>query len=135
LEEVPMSVDRVPLSALAVAPVHSVRPSDSARKAIALMKEFSVDQLPEIEPGDRLCGVVTWRRVSLERRDWGEVAVSELAADISADRVRPADTPLGEVFDLLFERDFVLISEDEGYTVAAIATINDVARYLYENAD
>lgn len=130
-----MSVDRIRLSALQVTPVHSVKPGDTGRRAEALMDRFNVDQLPVIEPGDRLCGVVTWRRLSLERRDWGEVEVSDLVSELPAERVYRADTPLGEVFDLLVNHDFVLISDDEGHTVAAIVTINDVARYLYENAD
>jgi len=99
------------------------------------MTKYNVDQVPVIEPGDRLCGIVTWQRLSLERRDWGEVKVSEIVAEMPTDRVCHADTPLGEVFELLFEHDFVLISDDEGHTVTAIVTINDVARYLYENTD
>ena len=130
-----MSVDRVRLSALQVTPVHSLSPSNTGRRAGALMDRFNVDQVPVIEPGGRLCGIVTWQRLSLERRDWGEVEVSEIVAEIPADRVRSADTTLGEVFELLFEHDFVLISDDEGHTVTAIVTINDVARYLFENAD
>jgi len=130
-----MSVDRVPLSTLAVISVRSVRLSDAARIAGALMTDLNIDQVPVIEPGDRLCGVVTWQRLSLERRDWDEVEVSEIVAEMPVDRVCHADTPLGEVFELLFEHDFLLISDDEGHTVSAIVTINDVARYLYENAD
>ena len=99
------------------------------------MAQFNIDQLPVIEPGDRLCGIVTWQRLSLERRDWGEVKVSDLVSELPAERVCRADTTLGEVFELLFEHDFVLVSDDEGHTVTAIVTINDVARYLYGNAD
>ncbi|MCY4632378.1 MAG: CBS domain-containing protein [bacterium] len=130
-----MSVDRTPLTSLAVTPVHFVSPGDTGRRAEALMSRFNVDQLPVIEPGDRLCGVVTWQRLSLERRDWGEVEVSDLVSKHPAERVCRGDTPLGEVFDLLVDHDFVLISDDEGHTVTAIVTINDVARYLYNNAD
>ncbi len=130
-----MSVDRIRLAALQVTPVHSVGPSDTDRRAGALMDESNVDQLPVIEPSDRLCGVVTWQRLSLERRDRGEVKVSDLVSELPAERVCRADTPLGEVFESLFKHDFVLISDDDGHTVTAIAAINDVARYLYENAD
>ena len=130
-----MSVEQVPLSSLAVTPVHSVSPSETGRRAGALMDQFNIDQLPVIEPGDRLCGIVTWQRLSLERRDWGEVKVLDLVSELPAERVCRADTPLGEVFELLFEHDFVLVSDDEGHTVTAIVTINDVARYLHENAD
>lgn len=39
------------------------------------------------------------------------------------------------MFELLFEHDFLLVSDDEGHTVTGIVTINDVAKYLYKNAD
>ena len=130
-----MSVDQVPLSSLVVTALHSVSPDDTGRHAGALMDQFNIDQVPVIESCDRLRGVVTWRRLSPERSGWGEVEVSEIVSEIPADRVRRGDTPLGEVFELLFEHDFVLVSDDERHTVTAIVTINDVAKYLYENAD
>ena len=128
-----MSVDRIPLSALAVSPIHSVSPSDTGRRAEALMTEFSVDQLPVVDDGNRLRGVVTRRRLWREPK-WGQVDVSEILDVMPSARVRRSATTLGEVFELLFEYDFVLISDDEGHTVTSIVTINDVARHLYENA-
>ena len=97
------------------------------------MDEFNVDQLPVIEHGDRLRGDVTRRRL-WRGLHWRQVEVSEIVEEMPAARVRRSDTTLGEVFELLFDHDFVLISDDERYTVTAIVTINDVARYLYENA-
>ena len=134
LEEVLMSVDQIPLSALAVTPVHSVSPSDTGRRAGALMDEFNVDQLPVVEQGNRLRGVVTRRRLWREL-SWREVDVSEILDVMPSARVRRSDTTLGEVFDLLFDHDFVLISDDDGHTVTAIVTINDVARHLDKHAD
>ena len=128
-----MSVDQIPLSVLAVTPVRSVRPEDTIRRAEALMTEFNVDQLPVIEPDDRLCGVVTRRRLCMERADWGEISVSEIAQEMPPSRVRHSDTTLSEVFELLFAHDFLLVSDDQGHTVTAVVTINDVARYLYED--
>ena len=135
LEELLMSVDQIPLSTLAVTRLESVRPSDAARRAGELMEEFNFSQVPVIESCDRLHGVVTWRRLSQVHSGWGEIEVSEIVSEIPTDRVRRGETPLGEVFDLLFEYDFVFISDDDGHTMTAIVTINDVARYLYENAD
>ena len=134
-EKVLMRVDQIPLSALAVTRLKSVGLSDAAHRAGELMEEFNFSQVPVIESCDRLRGVVTWRRLSQVRRGWGEVEVSEIVSEIPADRVRHGDTTLDEVFDLLFDHDFVFISDDDGQTVTAIVTINDVARYLYDNAD
>lgn len=123
-----MNINQIPLSALAVTPVHSLRSGDTLRCAIALLQQFNIDQLPVLTPDGQLLGVVTSRQLSAERRDWGEVEASEIAAELPADRVRHEDTRLGEVSDLLFEHDFVLISND-GRTVTGIVTINDVVRY------
>lgn len=90
-----MSADQIPLSVLAVTSVSSVRLTDTARRAGALMDELNVAQLPVLEPGKRLCGVVTWRRLSLERRDWHEIQVSEIVQEMPADQVRHPDTTLG----------------------------------------
>lgn len=127
-----MRVDQIPLSELAVTPVHFVSPSDTGRRAGALMDEFNFDQLPVVEHGNRLRGVVTRRRLWREL-NWREVDVSEILDVMPSARVRRGDTPLGAVSDLLFEHDFVLISDDEGHTVTAIVTISDVARYLYDH--
>lgn len=128
-----MSVDRIPLSTLGV-PVKSVSPSDTGRRAGALMDELNVDQLPVVDDANRLRGVVTRRRLWREL-NWRQVDVSEILDVMPPARVRRSATTLGEVFELLFEHDFVLISDDEGQTVTAIVTINDVAKHLYENAD
>lgn len=129
-----MSVDRIPLSVLAVSPLRSVSPSETGRSAGARMDQFNVDQLPVVDDGNRLRGVVTRRRLWREL-NWGQVEVSDILDVMPSARVRRSDTTLGDVFELLFKHDFVLISDDEGHTVTAIVTINDVAKYLYRNAD
>lgn len=45
-----MSAYEIPLSRLAVTPVHAVEPGDTAKRAGAMMERFKVDQVPVIKP-------------------------------------------------------------------------------------
>lgn len=62
-----MSFARIPLSALAVTRLESVRLSDAARRAGELMEKLNFSQLPVIESSDQLGGVVTWRLSQVRR--------------------------------------------------------------------
>ena len=113
--------------------VKGVSPDDKIKRAYALMDEFNVDQVPILDDGMALLGVVTRRRLVLIRGDWGEMRVcdKEWPSPDPEELLRSSDTPLDDVFDYLFDNDFVLISED-GEKVASIVTINDVAKYLHK---
>ncbi|MCQ3811983.1 MAG: CBS domain-containing protein [Acidimicrobiia bacterium] len=113
--------------------VKSVSPDDKIRKAYALMDEFNVDQVPILDDGMALLGVVTRRRLVLIRGDWGEMRVcdKEWPSPDPEELLRSSDASLDDVFDYLFDNDFVLISED-GKQITHILTINDVAKFLYK---
>lgn len=123
---------RCRLRDLAITEVKGVGPDDSLRKALALMDEFNVDQVPYLGEAGALLGVVTRRRLLLVKEDFGEVYVRDIVWTPHREGLlRSPDTPLDEAFDDLFNYDFVLVSED-GEKVVGIVTINDVAKYLYE---
>ena len=117
---------------MAISKVKGVGPDDTLRKALALMDEFNVDQVPYLGDDQVLLGVVTRRRLTLVREDFGEVFVRDIKWTPHRDGLlRSSDTPLDEVFYDLFNYDFVLISED-GEKITGIVTINDVAKCLYQ---
>ena len=113
--------------------VRGVSPDDKIKRAHALMDEFNVDQVPILDDGMAFLGVVTRRRLVLIRGDWGELQVRdrEWPSPDPEQLLRSSDTPLDDVFDYLFDNDFVLVSED-GDQITHIITINDVAKYLYQ---
>ena len=113
--------------------VKGVEPDDTIRTAHALMDKFNVDQVPILDDGMALLGVVTRRRLVLTRGDWGELRVcdEEWPSPDPEQLLRSSDTPLDDVMDYLFDNDFVLVNDD-GEQVTHIMTINDAAKYLYE---
>lgn len=129
-----MSAAEIPLGSMAIArtEVRGVGPDDTVRKAHALMEEFNVDQVPILRDDGRLQGVVTRRRLALIREDWGELQVGDIEwPPPRPGLLQPPNAPLGDVFEDLFNYDFVFISGDDE-TVTGLVTINDVAKYLYE---
>ena len=124
------------LSDMAVTHIRAVRPDDSLREARALMDGFNVDQVPILDAAGALVGIVNRRRlVHVRREDWRETSVRDIEWPQyePTEVLRSPDTLLDSVFDYLFENDFVLIAED-GENVTGIVTINDVAKFLYEQA-
>ena len=121
------------LKDMAVAKVRGVRPDDSVRKAHALMDEFNVDQVPILDDKGILIGVVTRRQLVHIRRDWGDTRVrdEQWNSPEPSELLRSPSTLLDDVFEYLFDNDFALITED-GKTITGIVTINDVAKFLYE---
>ena len=126
-----MNVMAMQLESMAIRELKYVELGDTVRRAHALMDQFSVDQLPVLDGHGRLHSVVTRRRLALIRTDWGETLVSKVNWEPPEGRLRRSDTPLGVVFDKLLDEDFVLIADD-GQTITGIVTINDVARFLYD---
>lgn len=130
-----MSAAEIPLGRMAIArtEVKGVGPDDTIRRAHALMEELNVDQVPILSDDGRLQGVVTRRRLALIRGDWSELQVG----DVEWPPPRPGllqspNAPLGDMFEDLFNYDFVLINGDDE-TVTGLVTINDVAKFLYNN--
>lgn len=128
-----MMATNIRLKDMAIAEVRGVAPDDTIRRALALMDNFNVDQVPIFSGERSLVGLVTRRRLILVRQDFGEVRVGEIEwPQHSEELVRPPNTRLDDVFDHLFNNDFVLVSED-GENITGIVTINDVAKYLYDS--
>ena len=130
-----MSAADIPLGSMAISRVRGVGADDTVRRAHALMEQFNVDQVPILTDDGRLQGVVTRRRLALIRQDWGELRVGDREwPSPRSELLQSPETPLGHVFNDLFDNDFVLIKgHDE--TVTGIVTINDVARYLYQQQE
>ena len=127
-----MSAADIPLGSMAISRVRGVGADDTIRRAHALMEEFNVDQVPILRDDGKLQGVVTFRRLALIREDWDELRVGDLKwPPPRSGLLQSPETPLGHVFEDLFDNDFVLISGDDE-TITGIVTINDVARYLYQ---
>ena len=121
------------LGQMQVNDVKAVQVNDSVRKAHALMDEFNVDQIPIVNEGGALVGVVTRRRlVHIREKEWNEVLVGEIDWPEFDSRalLQESSTLLDSVIEYLFANDFVLIS-DGSEKVMGIVTINDVARFLY----
>ena len=127
-----MSAADIPLGSMAISRIRGVGAADTISRAHGLMDQLNVDQVPIFTDDERLQGVVTRRRLVLIRGNWGELRVGDMEwPSPRPGLLQSPETPLGHVFKDLFDNDFVLISGDDE-TITGIVTINDVARYLYQ---
>jgi hypothetical protein len=113
----------------------TVRPSDSAQEALALMIEHDFSQLPVVEAGNKPLGMITngsiLRALSNFRAKLEHLRVSN--AILKAEMYRPEDD-LFDVLDRLQETNAVLIVDGEG-RLAGIVTSYDSTEYFRRRAE
>ncbi|MDW8035159.1 MAG: CBS domain-containing protein [Candidatus Korarchaeum sp.] len=107
-------------------PVISVSPKDNLGKAISLMIEHGISQLPVIS-GDRVLGSLT--EESLVNRI-GSISIETLVEDImeSPFPILPADASVSLAREILHSYPAVLIQENGG--IVGIVTKSDILRNL-----